>query len=60
MRIRVTPAVAYCPNCGKSDIGFYQSYFVKSALGTGYSFKPLKDGNAVDASNINKISSTVL
>jgi hypothetical protein len=39
---------------------FFKSYFVKSALGTGYSFKPLKDGNAVDASNINKISSTVL
>jgi hypothetical protein len=38
---------------------FFESYFVKSALGTGYSFKPVKDGNAVDAGNTNKISSTM-
>jgi hypothetical protein len=37
---------------------FFESYFVKSALGTGYSFRPLKDGNAVDAGNTKKISST--
>jgi hypothetical protein len=34
---------------------FFESYFAKSALGTGYSFKPVKDGNAVDASNTKKI-----
>jgi len=28
---------------------FFESYFVKSALGTGYSSRPVMDGNAIDA-----------